>query len=268
MVIIMDTKLLSQDRKTGKISFLLKDSTPAFANMIRRNMIEEVPTMAIEDVDFVKNSSILYDEIIAHRLGLIPLKTDLKSYNMPSECKCNGEGCAKCTLQLTLKSRKAGIVYASELKSKDPKVVPVYQNTPIVKLLKGQEIELVAKAVLGKGKEHMKWSPGLVYYKYKPEIEIKKDPKNAEEIAKKCPKNIFETKKGKLSVIKDKVNDCHLCGECAEISNGSIKLNENNTEFIFYVEPWGQLKPKEMISKAVDIFEQRLDDFANLIKKA
>ncbi len=63
-------------------------------------MTEEVPTMAIEDVEFRKNNSILYDEIIAHRLGLVPLKTDLKSYNLPEKCKCKGEGCAR--FQLTV----------------------------------------------------------------------------------------------------------------------------------------------------------------------
>jgi len=107
--------------------------------------------MAIEDVEVRKNSSSLYDEMIAHRLGLIPLTTDLKSYNLPSECKCEGKGCARCQLVLTLSAKGPGIVYSSSLKSKDPKVKPVFDNFPIVKLLKGQEIELEATATLGTG---------------------------------------------------------------------------------------------------------------------
>ena len=73
----MEIRVLENSKEQGKISFILKDSNPVYANTLRRIMIDEVPTMAIEDIEFVKNNSILYDEIIAHRLGLIPLKTDV-----------------------------------------------------------------------------------------------------------------------------------------------------------------------------------------------
>src|SRR3989339_1802678 len=179
----MEIRVLSNEKEEGKLSFIAKDITPAFANTLRRIIADEVPTMAIEDVEFQKNNSILYDEMIAHRLGLIPLKTDLKSYNLPSECKCEGKGCNRCQLKLVLKATKgSGTVYASELKSKDPAVKPVYGDMPIVKLLKGQTLELEATAVLGTGKSHIKWSPGHVWYKYKPIVEITGDVKNPEAI--------------------------------------------------------------------------------------
>ena len=79
----MEIRVLDNNKEQGKLSFILRDSNPVFANTLRRLMIDEVPTMAIDDVEFSKNNSILYDEMIAHRLGLIPLKTDLKSYNLP-----------------------------------------------------------------------------------------------------------------------------------------------------------------------------------------
>ena len=79
----------------NKLSLIIKDTTPAFVNALRRIILDEVPTMAIEDVEFRKNNSILYDEMIAHRLGLLPLKTDLKSYTVPEHCKCEGKGCAR-----------------------------------------------------------------------------------------------------------------------------------------------------------------------------
>src|SRR3990167_7411824 len=100
----MEVRVLENNKEQGKLSFILKDSDPIFANTLRRLMIDEVPTMAIEEVEFSKNNSILYDEIVAHRLGLIPLKTDMKSYNLPEKCKCKGEGCARCQLKLTLKA--------------------------------------------------------------------------------------------------------------------------------------------------------------------
>ena len=102
---MIEIRLLEQDKEKNKVSFVLMNSTPSFANVIRRAIIEEVPVMAIEDVEFRKNNSILYDEIIAHRLGLLPLTTDLKSYNLSSECKCKGKGCARCQLKLTLKAK-------------------------------------------------------------------------------------------------------------------------------------------------------------------
>src|SRR3989338_340192 len=167
----MEIRVLDNNKEQGRLSFILKDSNPVFANTLRRLIIDEVPTMAIEDVEFSKNNSILYDEMIAHRLGLVPLKTDLKSYNLPEKCKCEGKGCSRCQLKMVLKVTKgSGTVYASEIKSKDPAVKPVYGDMPIVKLLKGQTLEIEATAVLGRGKDHSKWSPGLVYYKYKPII--------------------------------------------------------------------------------------------------
>src|SRR4030065_2948598 len=90
------------EKKDNEIVAVAEGITPAFLNALRRTSMYEVPTLAIEDVLFAKNSSALYDEIIAHRLGLIPLKTDLKSYTLPEECTCKGKLCAKCSIKLTL----------------------------------------------------------------------------------------------------------------------------------------------------------------------
>lgn len=263
----MEVRVLENNKEEGKLSFILKDVDAAFVNALRRLIVEEVPTMAIEDVEFRKNSSILYDEIIAHRLGLMPLKTDLKSYNLPEKCKCKGEGCARCQLNVTLKpSKGVGTVYASEIKTKDSAVKPVYGKMPVVKLLKGQELELEATAVLGRGKEHAKWVPGLVYYKYKPIIEIG-NVKNPEAVVEACPLDIFEIKDNKLVVNKDKLLKCTLCEACVDVDE-NIKLNFNDKEFIFYMESWGQLSCKEIINEAVRIFDEKLDEFSELTKKA
>ena len=176
----MELRVLDKNDEQMKISFVLKGANATFANLLRRYIIEKVPTMAMEDIEIKDNSSALYDEVIAHRLGLIPLSTDLKSYVPIYKCKCDGEGCNRCTLKLTLKAEGPGIVNASEIKSKDPKVKPVFPKMPIVKLLKDQKIELVATAVLGQGNDHVKFSPGFSYYKFKPEITIVKNSTNAE----------------------------------------------------------------------------------------
>src|SRR3989338_1116508 len=95
--VTMDAKVFKSEK--DKAVLLLHGITPAVANMIRRYTMMEVPTLAVEDVEFRKNSSILFDEMIAHRLGLVVLKSDLKTYNKREECKCCGKGCARCEVK-------------------------------------------------------------------------------------------------------------------------------------------------------------------------
>lgn len=251
-----------------KITFMLKGVTTAFANALRRSAMDEVPTMAIEDVEFSKNNSILYDEMIAHRLGLVPLTTDLKSYNLPEKCTCKGAGCAKCQLNISLKEKSAGLALSSEMKTKDPKVNPVFSDIPIVKLLKGQDLELNAIAVLGRGKVHTKWSPGLAMYRYVSTINIKKDPENPEEVAGSCPHGILEVKNNKLSIIKDKALDCDACDACVEASNKAIEITSDPTQLIFTIESWGQLPPKDIMLRAADELNEKAEEFIEKIKES
>jgi DNA-directed RNA polymerase subunit D len=260
----MKIELLSKDKETNRLTFVLKDSSAFFANILRRMMVEEVPTLAIEDVEFKENSSAMYDEMVAHRLGLIPIKTDLKSYELPSKCTCKGKGCAKCQLKLTLQSKAVGVVTAAHLNSKDPKCKPVFPGMPITKLIKGQEIELEATAILGQGKEHVKWCPGLVFYKAYPVITIKKD---CEDAAKVCPVKVFDFSKGKLTVNEKNRLKCHLCNACVDACNGSIEVEDSKTDFIFTIESWGQLDPVDMIEAAADMFKEKLDEFQSLLKE-
>lgn len=262
----MELNILNKDKE--KLSFILKDATPSFANALRRLMTEEAMTMAIEDVEFRKNSSILYDEIIAHRLGLIPLTTDLKSYNLPEKCKCQGKGCARCQLKLILKVKGPCTVYTSDLKSKDPAVKPVHPKMPIVKLLKGQSLELEATAALGQGKVHMKWSPGLIYYKLKPTIEI--DDKKCDGCGaciEQCPTKTLELKNNKAVVVKDHLLDCHLCEACKDACPKKAVDVKSSNDFIFYIESWGQLDAKKIVQEALKLFKSQLDGFSEDIKK-
>ena len=224
----MKVKLLSKEKKSGRICFEIKDSTPSFVNALRRIIISEVPTLAIEDVEFRKNGSALYDEIVSLRLGLIPLKTDLKTYEIAPA----GEDIAnpKYSVKLTLKAKGAGIVTAGQMEPADKKVVPVHSEIPIVKLIKGQQLEFEATAILGKGKEHIKWSPGLAWYRY----------------------DIDEDDVG--SAGKD---------DPSEKGKGT---DADHSEFVFFVEPFGQLQAKQMVTEALDIFDRKLDEFIEKTK--
>ena len=158
----MKVRILEKTER--KMKFEVTGLTPALAGELRHIMISEIPTMAIEWVNFHKNDSVLWDEIIASRLGLIPLTFDPKFYNMKDSCSCDGKGCVHCQVTLVLKKKGPCTVYSGDLVSSDKNVKPVYENIPIVELMEGQELELEAIAQLGLGKEHAKWQGAIVGY--------------------------------------------------------------------------------------------------------
>jgi DNA-directed RNA polymerase subunit D len=124
--------------------------------------MSEVPVMAIDDVMILENNSVMYDEILAHRLGLVPVTTD-QTYNLPEDCTCKSElGCEKCRASFSLEIEAQDpveVVYSSHLKPENPDVKPVSEKIPIVKLTRGQRLKLEAYARLGRGKLHAKWQP-------------------------------------------------------------------------------------------------------------
>ena len=153
------------EKSDNFMKFSIKGIGDGLANALRRTMMMEIPTLAIEWVDFIKNDSSLNDEIIAHRLGLIPLTFDKKAYNLPQECKCGGKGCSLCQVKLSLKKKGPGMVFSGDLKSRAKDVKPKYDNIPIVELSDGEELELEAIAQLGFGKDHAKWQGAIVGHK-------------------------------------------------------------------------------------------------------
>ena len=145
------------------IKVKIKGIDRTYANAIRRFAISEVPTMAIDEVVILENSSVMYDELLAHRLGLLPLKTDLERYILPEQCDCrNPLGCSKCRVLLVLDAQardKVLTVYSGNLVSEDNEIIPIADKIPVVKLAPGQKIKLEAYAKLGRGKDHAKWQP-------------------------------------------------------------------------------------------------------------
>lgn len=134
-----------------------------YVNAIRRLSISEIPTLAIDDVVILENSSVMHDEAIAHRLGLIPLRTDLDRFVMPHDCDCKSTlGCSKCRVLLVLDSEateKTKVVTSGELLSEDELVKPVSKDIPIIVLAPSQKLKFEAYARLGVGKDHAKWQP-------------------------------------------------------------------------------------------------------------
>jgi len=152
--------VISKDSQ--KISIKLKGIPLQYANALRRVCLNGVPVFAIDTVDIIENTSVLPDEGLAHRLGLIPLKTDLSRFNEPSKCDCQSEsGCSNCKILLILDSDVSQVtrtVLSSELTSEDETVKPVSEKIPIIQLAPGQKIKLECYARLGRGTEHAKWN--------------------------------------------------------------------------------------------------------------
>jgi DNA-directed RNA polymerase subunit D len=160
----MDVKVLDQNDRHLKIR--IEGISFEMANTIRRAVMGEVPVMAIENVDIIENNSGLVDEVLAHRLGLIPLIWP-DSYNVMAKCSCKGRGCSSCTVELSLNAKGPKQVLASDLVSEDKSVQPFDMNDLIVELLDGQRIELVAVAKLGYGNDHAKWQSAVIGYEQK-----------------------------------------------------------------------------------------------------
>jgi DNA-directed RNA polymerase subunit D len=153
-------EIINQDNQT--MSVKLKGIPLQYANALRRVCLNGVPVFAIDTVDIIENSSVLADEGLAHRLGLIPIKTDLSRFNEPSKCDCDSEtGCSNCKVMLVLDSGDSDTtrtVLSNELSSEDDSIKPISDKIPIVQLAPGQRIKIECYARLGRGTDHAKWN--------------------------------------------------------------------------------------------------------------
>ena len=153
-------EVINQDNQT--MSVKLKGVPLQYANALRRVCLNGVPVFAIDTVDIIENSSVLADEGLAHRLGLIPIKTDLSRFNEPSKCDCHSEtGCSNCKVMLVLDSGDSDTtrtVLSNELSSEDDSIKPISDKIPIVQLAPGQRIKIECYARLGRGTDHAKWN--------------------------------------------------------------------------------------------------------------
>jgi DNA-directed RNA polymerase subunit D len=261
------------EKDETNIRLVIRDADVPLMNALRRIALSEVPSMAIDEVVMIDNSSILQDEIIAHRLGLTPLKTDLDSYNLPEECKCQSEfGCNLCRVTLTLDAEAnegTRSVYSGELVSENPDIVPVSDKIPLIKLAKGQKLKLEAYARLGKGKNHAKWQPvSMCAYKYYPKIEVPSENcKDCTKCVDICPKKVFTMKEDKVKV-RDLLA-CNLCMDCVEAcpqKPPAIKVEWEKNAFIMNIESTGVLPPERIIQEATKILDKQLKEFEEQLK--
>lgn len=242
-------KLLESKDNVSK--YLVKNVSIPLLNSVRRTIISQVPTLAIEEVIISENDSLLFDEFLGQRLALVPLTTDLKSYAIGD------------SITLTLEKEGPGVVYSRDIKSKDPKV-KVVGNAPLVKLTKTQKVRLELKAVMGQGKTHAKWTPALV--SYRPTTDLTISDQVGEEAVKACPKHILE-KKGKKIVLIDALA-CDACAACVDASGAqNIQLHVSDSEFLLVIESFGQLENEEIVQKSIGMLQEKTEEFKKALNK-
>jgi len=230
------------EQKEDKIVF---DATieEGLANAIRR-YLHQIPVLAIDEVEISKNDSALYDETIAHRMGLIPLKKGKK------------DG------KIILDIKKEGTVYSGDMTGDTD---AVHKNIPITILDKGQEIKMVATTKVGKGSEHSKFSPGIMTYRNI--FDIKVDKECPKDVARVCPKNVFKTDGDKLIVADGSLcDDCESCVEyCKKHGKDCIKVNPSD-DLRISIESFGQISVEEIFKKAIEVLQKDLENVSKELK--
>jgi DNA-directed RNA polymerase subunit D len=261
------------EKNDNILRIVVREADVPLMNALRRIALSEVPCMAIEEVVMIENSSILQDEIIAHRLGLTPLKTDLDAYNTPEDCKCQSEfGCPSCRVTLTLDAEaKEGTrtVYSGEIVSDNPEIMPVSDRIPIIKLAKNQKLKLEAYARLGRGKIHAKWQPvSMCAYKYFPKITTPAGKcKECTKCVDICPKKVYIIKDEKVDV-RDLLA-CNLCMDCVEAcpqKPPQLAVEWEKDAFIMNIESTGALPPERVLKEATKTLGKELNELEELLK--
>ncbi|PIA14127.1 DNA-directed RNA polymerase II subunit RPB3 [Coemansia reversa NRRL 1564] len=233
------------------VDFVLSNTQLSVANSLRRTMIAEVPTMAIDLVQFIENTSVLADEFIAHRLGLVPLIShNVDEFKYTRDCTC-AEYCKECSVEFTLhvKCTEPGtrVVYSTELISSNKDVVPVAEGEDsrgiiLLKLRKGQEINVHCVAKKGVAKEHAKWSPcAAVGFEYDPHNKLRHlDYWYEKDIKDEWPptKNADE--------------------ELEDDPGAPFDYKAEPTIFYFTVETVGSLDPQAVVIKATRVLQEKL----------
>jgi len=265
---LLQVKVVDKNEFSARL--IIEGVDSAFMNSLRRIMVSEVPSMAIDEVVVLENSSMLHDEILAHRLGLIPLTTDLDSYNLPEECSCKSElGCNLCRVSLTLDVEaqdSVKTVYSGDLAAENPNIRPVSERIPIAKLAPNQRLKLETYARLGKGQKHAKWQPvSVCAYKHFPKVKInEKECDSCGKCVDICPKRVLSVSHGGKKLDLRNVVDCTVCKDCVDVcpkSPSAIEVSWDKDVFVFDVESSGALAVERVVSEAVKILDGKFESF-------
>mgnify|MGYP000610225890 CR=1 FL=1 len=270
-VIVMPSTLYAE--------FYIKGIPTHILNAIRRAILTEVPTLAIHDVIIYTNTSVIYDEELALRLALIPLKVDKSELNVLEEGRNLENKSLRDLIKLTARLRlhkkaENGIVdvLSGDIEPIDKKTVkPVYPNIPIARLGEGQEIDVEMIAKVGKGKDHAKWMP-VSTLGYHPIARLKVNVEACDscgDCVKACPKGILKIRDGIPVLEGIGLYLCDLCRICVRACNKkALSIKPADDEFIFRIKSVGQYKIADIIDTAITILEEKFNELFMKIEKA
>ncbi len=261
-------KVKTVELKGNKGVLKIEDSDLYFVNSLRRVMLAELPKLAIDDVIIYDNTSALFDELISHRLGLIPIPTvDLPALSFRSECKCEGKGCPSCTVRYTLSKEGECVVYSGDLQPEHPSFAITETTIPIVELMKDQRVILEVEAVLGRGRDHAKWQVVLAP-RYRMETKIVVDKKRMNDVkafVEELPKDLVELKGDKLELVdpsKASVFESYV----EKSKDDYITITKDPTKLLFSFETDGSMNAKTALQESINILTKKYEEFRKNLK--
>ena len=265
-----------------RAKFILKNSSPAMANALRRTMLQDIPKMAIDKVDFhlgpimqddkeYESVTSLFDEIIAHRLGLVPVPTT-DQFTFQKDCSCGGVGCPGCSIMYSLNKVGPGTVLSGDLLPLGDSTLKVKDEfIPIVELTDSQAVLIYATAVMGTAKQHVKWQAAFgVGYSYMPAIEIdaaKAADSDVRDYAVKTYPGLFKAEDGKLVV--DDIYRASRYGKAIQqdpVLQDAVSIDWDDSNFILKFETDGSLTAQQVLDKAVEILEATASEFTAAVE--
>jgi DNA-directed RNA polymerase subunit D len=247
--------------REDRIRFLLSGVSAAFANAIRRTCMSEVPILAIDEISLYDNTSVLFDEQIALRLGEVPLVAEeLDFLSQPEDCQCDGAGCPGCRVDFMLSKEGPGMVYSEDIQFTDPGVRPAFKRIPLVVLGEGEKLVMEGYATKRVGKEHSKWNAGtLCGYKNLPSILISEACDGCGLCVEVCPRNILVIEEGRAKATN--ILECSLCKLCIGVCEAAaIDLKPVRDSFVVSIESSGSIPARDLVAKAADEIKIRALD--------
>nr|UXY87613.1 DNA-directed RNA polymerase 40k chain [Cryptomonas curvata] len=261
----------------------------SFVNGIRRSLLSEIKSICIDRVFFYDNSSILNDEVLSHRLGLVPLLITTEILNYFSDIKNNSN--KKIIFELNIKNdvnnTKKISIYSKNLKFrfygvyfswfKNFQVQPVFKDILIAKLNPGQKIKCECHCQIGKGEYHAKFSPvGTAFYRVFPRIKLVHEILNdhANDFIKKCPVSVFDVQETpkrfykKLIILNPEY--CTICRECINfdtLKEKTIRLGRIREKATFIIESTGISAPENLFHRAICLLTGKCNRSISILLK-
>lgn len=233
----------------SKVQFVIEDVDVGFVNALRRILISEIPLYAVDHIAVYENTSILYDEVLTHRIGLVPLRTP------PGVTK---------EVTLSIEKEGPGIVYSKDMVSEDDLIRPTIGEIPIAKLGENQKISVNCIATMGTAQKHAKYQSSLAFYKAFPIITIDEKCDLCEACIEACPKEILVRSDDTVEI--ENIEECTLCKACEEVCDlAAITVDHDPRKFIFTIENYGNMSTKDLIRIATKIIEKKCEDFMDAL---